>query len=195
MPNKIYIKNIGSTQTMMGMCPDANHVEEINLAADYDGNKANIFLKTNNNGEKHNYQFTLNEADLANMLNVDNIHMPIHKRLKTDFQQSLDPSIYRIQLPTPELVPRSPTYISEESDSSPLLELMNQKFLSSPSSSEEFIIPVRLNSTTQDNYTPRRRHMKTHNTYRVFKRAKTSTNGRRSSRRRSSRRSSRNTTH
>ena len=174
MLNKTYIKNIGSTQTIIGnRC--GTHREELNWGANYDGNTADIRLNTNSNGKKHKYHFTLDNDDLANMLNVDNVPMPIHQRLKADFNRPafrLDPSIYRIQLPTPELLPRAPSY-----ESYPELELSSpSSFLSSPSSDEEFIVPVTLTPT-------RRRYKKSHRTHRVFKRVKTPSS-RRSSRRR-----------
>ena len=46
-----YIKNVGSTKTIVGSrCQ--NHMEEIDWNADYDGDKAKILIKTNSDGEK-----------------------------------------------------------------------------------------------------------------------------------------------
>jgi hypothetical protein len=188
MSNRIYIKNVGSTQTMLGRCGSESKFEQMDWGADYDGNKAEIMIKTNSNGKKHNYHLTLDNHDLASMLNIENVRMPLHQRLQSDFKQQLfrhDPSLYRIELPI-----RPTPYMNDSfssSSSSPLLEWTNPSFsspfLSSPSSDEEFIIPVTLNPTTEDNFSSDKRRKRTHKTHRVFRRAKSSTSRRRSSRR------------
>jgi len=189
MSNRIYIKNVGSTQTMLGRCGNESNFEQMDWGADYDGNKAEIMIKTNSNGKKHNYHLTLDNDDLASMLNIENVCMPLHQRLQSDFKQPLfrhDPSLYRIELPI-----RSAPYMNDSfssSSSSPMLEWMSPSsssspFLSSPASDEEFIIPVTLNPTTEDNFSSnKKRRKRTHKTHRVFRRAKSSTSSRRSSR-------------
>ena len=102
MSNRIYIKNVGSAQTMLGRCGSESNFEQMDWGADYDGNKAEILIKTNSNGKKHNYHLTLDNHDLASMLNIENVRMPLHQRLQSDFKQPLfrhDPSLYRIELP------------------------------------------------------------------------------------------------
>jgi hypothetical protein len=181
-----YIKNVGSTQTMIGnRCQ--NHMEQVNWDADYDGSEANILIRTNNDGNKHKYHFTLDNDDLANILNIDSVNMPIHKRLKADFKKPVfrnDPNIYRIELPRSDMY-KKPT-ISEDSQLSELLNSSSpNSFLSSPSLNEEFVVPITINQPKQyenkDYYkkytfTPRRRNLtlKTHKTHRVFKRHKSS---------------------
>jgi len=188
MSNRIYIKNVGSTQTMLGRCGNESNFEQMDWGADYDGNKAEIMIKTNSNGKKHNYHLTLDNDDLASMLNIENVCMPLHQRLQSDFKQPLfrhDPSLYRIELPI-----RSAPYMNDSfssSSSTPMLEWMSPSssspFLSSPASDEEFIIPVTLNPTTEDNFSSnKKRRKRTHKTHRVFRRAKSSTSSRRSSR-------------
>ena len=181
MLNNTYIKNIGSTQTIIGNnC--GNHVEEINWDADYDGDKAKILVKTNSNGRENLYHYTLDNGDLANMLNVDSVNIPIHMRLKKDFKKPVNPFRYRIEMPNSELAHRnSPSYSSDSSllssvDS--MSPLSDNNFLSSPSSNQEFIVPVTLDQAPYERYTftPKRRNLtlKTHKTHRVFKRAKSS---------------------
>ena len=55
--------------------------------ADYNGEVANIYLKSNDNGRKKIYNFMLDNNDLANMLNVNTNDMLIDERLKQDFKQ------------------------------------------------------------------------------------------------------------
>ena len=212
-----YIKNVGSSQTTIGnRCQ--NHMEKVDWNADYDGNKAKIFIKKNIDGNKQKYHFTLDNADLANLLNINSVNMPIHKRLKTDFKKPIfihEPNLYRIELPTPELVPRISSDFSDSSDFSESSDFSNfsespdslsdslsdssiskliksspNSFLSSPSSDEEFIVPVTLKPRSYKKYTftPKKRNLtlKTHKTYRVFRRPKSSR--RKHQRRRSTRR-------
>ena len=94
-----YIKNKGATKTLVY---DNNHnsVNEINWDADYDGKVANISVDLQNNGIKKHYDVTLDNQDLANILNVPSINLPLEKRLKRDFKQQSfnnDPNIYKIE--------------------------------------------------------------------------------------------------
>jgi hypothetical protein len=183
-----YIKNVGSTQTMIGnRCQ--NHIEEVNWNADYDGNEANILIRTNNDGNKHKYHFNLDNDDLANLLNIDSVNIPIHKRLKADFKKPVfrhDPNIYRIEIPRSDIYKRDSSSVSEDSQLSELLNSSSpNSFLSSPSPNEEFVVPITINQPKQNEnlnfykkytFTPRRRNLtlRTHKTHRVYKRPKSS---------------------
>jgi hypothetical protein len=188
-----YIKNVGSTQTIIGnRCQ--NHVEKIDWDAGYDGDRAKILIKTNSDGDKEKYYFTLDNTDLANLFNIDSVNMPIHKRLKSDFKKPVyRPNVYRIELPRP---PRSPSYMSDSSepsisdDSASFSELLSaspSSYLASPSTDDEFIAPITINPGPYKKYklTPKKRNLtlRTHRTYRVFKRPKSYRSSRRSSRR------------
>jgi hypothetical protein len=174
-----YIKNVGSTQTIIGnRCQ--NRVEEIDWNADYDGDRAKILIKTNYDGDKEKYHFTLDNTDLANLFNIDSVNMPIHKRLKDDFKKPVyKPKIYRIELPAP---PRQPSYFSEPSISdepesfSEFSTTSPSSFLPSPSTGDEFIAPITINPGPYKKYkfTPKKRNLtlKTHKTYRIYKRPK-----------------------
>jgi len=218
-----YIKNSGSNKTIIGNnC--GKQFEELKWNAAYDGNKANILLKTNLNGKKKGYHYTLNNTDLADLFNMDTVNIPIHRRLKNDFRGSLfsnEPKIYKIELPetrtssfnqTPYLEenPFSSSFDDSSSSlftpssnsssssrpSSSLMELLSsaspKSHFSSPSTNEEFIIPITLDESTSPyeryTFTPRRRNLtlKTHKTHRAFKRAKSSSRRSSSSRRRRS---------
>jgi hypothetical protein len=177
-----YIKNVGSTQTIIGnRCQ--NHVEEMDWNADYDGNKAKIRIRTNSDGNKGRYHFTLDNSDLANLLNVDSINMPIHKRLKADFKKPVfrhDPNIYRIELPPAyekKILFSEPSYPSISDDSyEELMDSSPTSFLSSPSPDDEFVVPVTMNPRPYKKYTftPKRRNLtlKRHKTHRIYKKPK-----------------------
>jgi len=189
-----YIKNVGSTQTLIGN-NYGGHVEELDWNADYDGNQAKILVNTNSDGNRKIYHYTLDNADLANILNINSVKKPLEMRLKKDFKKKqafrCKPQKYRIELAAPQVVPIAPAYLSEPSlssnDSSSLIEMLQSSspdsYLESPDSSEEFIVPIKLDDTPYDRYTftPKRRNLtlKTHRTHRVFKRPKTSSSRRR----------------
>ena len=107
-----YIKNRGSTKTIIHD-NNKNKVNVIEWDADYDGNEANISLDLNNNNKAEHYNIKLDNDDLANILNVNSVKMPIHKRLKNDFKKAKnrrDNSVYNIyfdDFKAPVLTPKS----------------------------------------------------------------------------------------
>jgi hypothetical protein len=80
-----FIKNRGSTKTIIHNNND-NNVNEIEWDADYDGDVANISLDLTNNGNVNHYNVKLDNDDLANILNVNSVKTPIHKRLEKDLR-------------------------------------------------------------------------------------------------------------
>ena len=175
-----YIKNRGLSQTIMN---NNNHINfnELLWDADYDGNNANINVSSNNNGHKKRYNLNLDNHDLANMLNIPSINMPIHKRLQMDFEQPVfrnEPRVLQIELPkmkTPEtLIDNNMVSSFDESPITSLLESASPtSYLSSPLPNEELLVPITIDENTLDKYTltPKRRHRhkKTHKTYKVYK--------------------------
>jgi len=187
-----YIKKQGITQTIVHDNKH-NHFNQINWDADYDGNKANISVKSNTDGKRDRFDISLDNEDLAHILNIPSINMPIHKRLKMDFQnpsykldQSYKVEPYILELPTsrlltprlltprlltprlltPELEPRKPE----------ILEGIISRGITSPVSHEEFIVPLTIDKKTMDDYilTPRKKHRrrKTHVTHKIYKKPK-----------------------
>jgi len=174
-----YIKNRGSTKTLI-YNNNQNDVNEINWDADYDGKVANISVDLQNNGRLKHYDVTLDNEDLANILNVPSVNMPLDRRLKRDFKQPYDPNMYKIEfdeLKSPPLMPLAPQRKSEKSIEE-LLETIQQQplHISSPAPNEEFIIPVTLNNNSLDKYTftPKRHHRKirSHKIHKVYKKPK-----------------------
>lgn len=168
-----YIKNRGITKTIIHD-NNHNHVNQLTWDADYDGDVANISLDTNSNGNHQHYDVKLDNQDLANILNIQGVNMPIHKRLESDFREPIGiPEEYFIELPTYDLQPRQPKIVEPESTS---LEELLTKHVTSPKTDEELIVPLTIDRKTMDKYTltPRRRHrrQKTHVTHRVYKKPK-----------------------
>lgn len=163
-----YIKNQGITKTILHN-NDKNLVNEINWNADYDGNIANITVDTNSDGNRKHFNISLDNEDLANILNVDSVNMPIHQRLKHDFKDTqYIPDYQYIELPTPKLEPKEPRTVEE----------LLSKYVSSPLPNEELIVPLTIDKKTMDKYTltpnKKNKKLKTHITHRAYKRPKTS---------------------
>ena len=180
-----YIKNRGITKTIIHD-NNHNHVNMINWDADYDGDVANISLNTNTDGKRKHFDVTLDNEDLANILNIQSVDIPIDKRLQMDFREpSYRPEPYLIELPTPEVLPRQPKSVEE------LLE----RRISSPVSGEELIIPLTIDRKTKDLYTltPHKRHKraKSHITHKVYKKPKSSSKSKSKTKSRTKSRSSR----
>ena len=163
-----YIKNQGTTQTIIHD-NNHNHFNQINWDADYDGNIANISFNSNTDGKRNKFNVSLDNEDLANILNIRSVNTPIDKRLKMDFTEpSYRQEPYLIELPTPTLEPRKPKTIEELID----------RRISSPLPDEELIIqPLSISDKNiNDLYTltPRRKHRrrKSHITHKVHKKTK-----------------------
>jgi hypothetical protein len=94
-----YIKNRGHTKTIIHS-NNQNKINEIDWDADYDGDNAKIKLFTNTDGKKKQFKIELDSDDLANLLNIPSVNMPLHKRLKIDFhRKNPTPKIIQIELP------------------------------------------------------------------------------------------------
>lgn len=161
-----YIKNRGITKTIIHD-NNHNHVNLINWDADYDGDVANLSINTNTDGKRNHFDLSLDNEDLANMLNIQSVNMPIDKRLKMDFQEPYyKPEPLYIELPTPEFQPRKPKYLEEIID----------RRISSPLSGEELVIPLTIDEKNNKPFTltPHKKHRrpKTHITHRVYKKPK-----------------------
>lgn len=181
-----YIKNRGTTKTLI-YDNNYNNVNEINWDADYDGEVANISLDLQNNGKHQHYDVKLNNNDLANILNVPTINLPLEKRLKNDFKNPIfkhDPSIYKIDfedIKAPPLLPVAP-YIKNKPSIEELLESIKDRpnYISSPLTNQELMIPLTIDNNSFDKYTltPKRQHkkMKTHKRYKVYKKNKSTSN-------------------
>lgn len=169
-----YIKNRGTTKTIVHN-NNNNHINQINWDADYDGDVANISINTNSDGIRDHFDITLDNQDLANILNVQSVNMPIHQRLKNDFKDSSyirEP--YFIELPTTEIQPRTPKTVEE----------LLSRHISSPLQNEELIVPLTIDQKTMDRYTltPKRRHrkLKTHISHKAYKKLKSNSQSKKS---------------
>lgn len=165
-----YIKNRGTTKTIIyDNNHNHNHINEINWDANYDGDVANISIDTEANGKSNHFDIKLDNNDLANLLNIHSVNMPIDKRLKIDFNDdNYLNNPYFIELPT-----QSTEHIIEEHEPS-IEEIINRR-ITTPKSNEIFL-PLSIDSKAMNKftYTPKRRHKrrKTHVTHKLIKKTK-----------------------
>jgi hypothetical protein len=171
-----FIKNRGTTKTIIHNNND-NNVNEIKWDADYDGDIANISLDLTNNGNVNHYNVKLDNDDLANILNINSVKMPIHKRLEKDFKKGRfhkDPSMYNVYLDdfrSPALQPIQREMESDSFADEILQSLKPNSQVLSPLSNEELIIPLTIDENESEipviftGNTKRRLRPKTHKVY------------------------------
>jgi hypothetical protein len=139
-----YIKNRGSTKTILHT-NNKNKVNEISWDADYDGENANISIDLNDDNGKQtkHYDIQLDNKNLAEILNIPSVNMPLEKRLMLDFkktrknvQQYREPMVIEFDMDNMNNMDKpfsSP--ISREK----ILESMMLPYLASPLPNEEFL--------------------------------------------------------
>ena len=138
---KTYIKNRGVSQTLYHNNND-NHFNETKWDAEYDGKIANVTVNSNADGEKQLHEFTFDNDDLAEMLNIHSVNVPIDQRLQNDFGMT-------------EFIQQKPTSRSN--------------FLSSPLPDDEFFVPVSLTKKRGRKTSTTKRRRKRHKTYKIYK--------------------------
>jgi hypothetical protein len=172
-----YIKNQGITKTIIHD-NNHNHINQVKWDADYNGDIANLSVDTNTDGKRKHFDFSLDNQDLANILNIQSVNMPIDKRLKMDFQEPYynTESLY-IELPTPKIESRKPEYHEKDI----------VRRISSPLNGEELIIPLTINEINRNSSTlkhhkkhKKHRRPKSHITHRVYKKNKSTSSKHRS---------------
>jgi hypothetical protein len=165
-----YIKNRGTSKTIIHD-NNNNRVNELNWDVDYDGDTANISVDTDYNGKTDHFDIKLDNNDLANILNMQSVNMPINKRLQMDFNDNInyDPRSYYMELPTPELMPIEPQMYVRPI----VMDKLIDRRISSPKSNEIFLP---LNNLTKHTMTPKKKHKrrKTHVTHKIYKKTKSS---------------------
>ncbi len=122
-----FIKNTGTSKTVVQK-NNHNYINEVKWNANYDGKNANISIDSDSNGKEQHYDIKLDNDDLANMLTIEQVDMPIDERLLIDFQHpSSEYRPYYIELQPPKLKPRKP--IIKEPKSRSIKKLMNKYIL------------------------------------------------------------------
>ena len=147
-----FIKNRGTTKTIIHNNND-NNVNVIEWDADYDGDVANISLDLTNNGNVNHYNVKLDNDDLANILNINSVKMPIHKRLEKDFKKARfhkDPSMYNIYLDDFKSPPIQKEMDTDSFADEILQSLKPNSKVLSPLPNEELIIPLTIDENESE---------------------------------------------
>ena len=79
-----HIQNYGFTKTYI-KDNNNNLQNEVKWIGDYDGDKANIQLDINDNGDKQLVSIQLDNNDIMNLLGVQPVKMSLENRLTNDF--------------------------------------------------------------------------------------------------------------
>ena len=89
-----YIENYGFTKTLIN---DNNRKinNETEWMGNYDGNLANLNIKTNTNGNKESVSLQLDNNDLMELLSLQPVEKPLEQRLKDDFLITPSQSNYK----------------------------------------------------------------------------------------------------
>lgn len=80
-----FINNKGVIQTRFQKNNSPEQVSEMKWNANYDGDKAIVKLDTVSEGKKKNYRIKLNNDELAKLLSIPPVNVPLEDRLTSDF--------------------------------------------------------------------------------------------------------------
>lgn len=162
-----YIKNRGTTKTILHE-NNHNYTNELNWDLDYDGDIANISIDAELDGKPKHFDIKLDNDDLANLLNIESVNTPIHKRLQMDFEEPVYASKpYLIELPQS----REPRM----DDPNTSVQEFIDRHISSPKTNEIFVpLTIDLKPANKYTLTPKKTHKrrKTHVTHKLYKKTK-----------------------
>lgn len=164
-----YIKNRGSTKTIIHK-NNHNTINEINWDADYDGQNVNLSLDLTENGKHGHYDVQLDNNDLARLLTIPSVNLPIHKRLERDFQYNNT----RPQLVDPRMIEYESMMMSpqEEEQEEPFMKTP-YTHISSPLPNEELLMPLAIKSPhSLKKKSLRYNHKKHHKKHKTYKKTK-----------------------
>lgn len=173
MPPK-FINNKGVIQTRFQHNNSPEQVNEMKWNANYDGKKAIVKLDTINKGKKKNYRINLNNKELAKLLSIPPVNMPLEDRLTNDFLQPPTIISSKIGLPIDPFL-ASNIHLDKETlskyDIKPVLKMIpkdqpyseNEVFTLTPSH-QEMITPSHLSIPVAKGKRSRKKARKTRKT-------------------------------
>lgn len=80
-----FIQNYGFTKTLIQDNFNNQKLNQIQWNGNYDGNVANINIGINDNGNKEYINMKLNNNDLRDIFGIQQVDIPLEKRLMNDF--------------------------------------------------------------------------------------------------------------
>jgi hypothetical protein len=188
-----FIKTKGVTKTLIHN-NNKNYINEVNWDADYDGEKANISLDIDENGTKGHLNMKMNNDELAELLNIPSESTMLDKRLYNDFLSDHPNNEYKIieieELPKSTIDKNNKFHLLKDSfekhkkkvhfanDNAMLEDIYTH--ISSPEPEEEILFPLVISETTKTRKHRDNKKTKSHITYKVYRKNKSSTNSHRS---------------
>jgi hypothetical protein len=176
MDTKTYIKTMGNAKAYIqqGMQRESN---EVNWNVDYDGRDADIDLDIGRNGEMSHYKAVLSNEDLANILNIPAVNVPLENRLQNDFL--VDRRVYKLEpVPHPLMVVQR----KKRQYKPPIRIVRTRRYKRRPRSSTSFSKSSRSKATSR----PKTMRIRFNNTSHNRRKNSSSSSRRRSSTRRAS---------
>lgn len=184
-----FIKTKGITKTLIHN-NNKNYINELNWDADYDGEKANISLDIDENGTKGHINMKMNNDELAELLNIPSENTMLDERLYNDFLSVHPNNEYKIieieELPKSmfnnkfhllkdsfEKHKKKVHFVNENATAEDIYT-----HISSPEPEEEIIFPLVISETKTRKHRGHKKP-KSHITYKVYRKSKSSTNSHR----------------
>jgi hypothetical protein len=145
----LFIQNKGTNKTIIHNSR-IKDIKESDWDINYDGNKARMDMKINDNGFIQNYQLELDNNDLEDLLSIPSEPLSIDKRLKNDF--------FKKRNSTKFIIPKSKANFTYKKNK----KLIKNKFknkksrkythLSSPNFKDEYFVPFTNHKSKKNNH-------------------------------------------
>jgi hypothetical protein len=188
-----FIKTKGITKTLIHN-NNKNYINELNWDADYDGEKANISLDIDENGTKGHLNMKMNNDELAELLNIPSENTMLDERLYNDFFRNSPNNEYKIieieELPKSTMNNKFHLLKDSFEKHKKKVHFVNENpmaddaeaiytHISSPQPEEEIIFPLVIRDTRTRKHRSHKKP-KSHITYKVYRKNKSSTSSHRS---------------
>jgi hypothetical protein len=88
MSSQFGIQNFGFTKTVINE-NNKKYNNELIWEGDYDGQRANIHVLMNDNGDRFDLKKQLSNDELSKLLGIPSVEKPLDERLRNDFLESI----------------------------------------------------------------------------------------------------------
>jgi hypothetical protein len=88
MSSQFGIQNFGFTKTVINE-NNKKYNNELIWEGDYDGQRANIHVLMNDNGDRFDFKKQLSNDELSRLLRIPSVEKPLDERLRNDFLESI----------------------------------------------------------------------------------------------------------
>jgi len=155
-----FIKNQGISKTFIHN-NNKNYYNNIDWDANYDGKNVNISLNLDENGHKSHVDLKMDNAEVAELLNIPSVNTTIDKRLYNDF-------LHKLSYKSPPKLDKFEKISKSKKKKVRFFE-SKHTHISSPSRDEEIIFPLKINTEQKKNSSLKPRTHLTHKINRKMK--------------------------